>query len=224
MAPSRDEPTRDEPRRDETGRSWAGTTLADRRARRNEQLLEAGLELLGTEGSAAMTVRAVCRGARLTERYFYESFAGREELLLAVYGRVAGEAHRVLTDAVADALDEPRARAHAAVDAFVGLLVDDPRKGRVLLLEPLAEPVLSRRGGELLPSFAALVREQLDGSSSADAQVRMTSIAMVGALINLFVSYLDGTLAVSRKQLVDHCVTLLLGAYALHAPGVTDAS
>lgn len=208
----------------ERERTWSGSTLADRRATRRGQLLDAGLDLLGTGGSGALAVRAVCRRARLTERYFYESFGDREELLLAVYGRVADEAHRALAGAVAAAGPDPRARASAAVNAFVDLITDDPRKGRVLLLEPLADPVLSRRGGELLPAFAALVREQLGGASDADAEVRMTSIALVGALVHLFVGYLDGTLGVPRDRLVAHCVRLLVGAYALHRPQVTDAS
>ena len=39
---------------------------------------------MGTEGAAAATMRATCREAALTERYFYESFANRDELLVAV--------------------------------------------------------------------------------------------------------------------------------------------
>ncbi|MDT7804669.1 MAG: hypothetical protein QOI78_8102, partial [Actinomycetota bacterium] len=39
------------------GRTWAGTTLDDRKALRREQLVAAGLELLGTVGSAATSVR-----------------------------------------------------------------------------------------------------------------------------------------------------------------------
>lgn len=187
------------------------------------QLLEAGLELMSSGGSGKVAVRAVCREARLTERYFYENFGGREALLLAVYGWVADQARQVLSDAVASAPAEPEARARAAVDAFVGLILDDPRKGRVLLLEPLAEPVLSRRGAQSLPSFAALVREQL-GAASDEAGREMTSIALVGALTSLFSSYLDGALRVSRERLVGHCVTLLLGAHALHSGAVTKDS
>ena len=54
---------------------WAGTTLADRRADRRRRLLDVGLDLLGSRGSAAVSVRSVCRTAQLTDRYFYESFA-----------------------------------------------------------------------------------------------------------------------------------------------------
>ena len=71
-------------------RIWGGTTLATRRAARREKLVEVGLELLGTPGST-LSVRAACRSAQLTERYFYESFPDRDALVLAVYQQVADE-------------------------------------------------------------------------------------------------------------------------------------
>lgn len=195
-----------------SGRTWGGTTLTDRRAARRELLLETGLELLGGSGSAAVTVRAVCRTAKLTERYFYESFTDRDELVLAVYDRVAEQAQQALVDAVRDAGSTDRERAEAAVTAFVELIVDDPRKGRVLLLTPLTDPPLSRRGVELIPAFAGLIREQLPAATDVEER-EMTAIALVGALTNLFVSYLGGNLAVTRERLIDHCVRLLLVTY-----------
>jgi len=191
--------------------------LSDRRAARRQQLLDSGLELLGGGGSGAVSVRAVCRHARLTERYFYESFTDRAELIVAVHDMVVAEAHRVLVDAVATApTDDRRARAEAAVTAFVELIIDDPRKGHVLLLAPLADPALSRHGVERIPLFAALVRDEL--SDKVDEQDRaMTATALVGGLANLFTAYLDGTLDVGRERLVAHCVKLVLGIDALHA-------
>lgn len=198
-----------------TPRTWAGTTLTDRKATRRGQLLDAGLDLLGTSGSSAVTVRAVCRQAQLTERYFYESFADREELVLAVYERVGTEARTALVHAVSTTADSAAERAEAAVTAFVELIVDDPRKGRVLLLAPMTDLTLSRRGGELLPTFAALIRDQLPNKAD-EVDRQMTAVGLVGALTNLFIGYLDGTLQVSRQRLVSHCVRLLVRAEAAH--------
>ena len=191
------------------GRTWAGTTLDDRKAQRREQLVAAGLDLLGTEGSAAVSVRAVCRHAKLTERYFYESFTDREELVVAIYEHVGEQAKQVLVDAVRDA-PSPTRRAEDAVRAFVELIVDDPRRGRVLLLAPITDPALTRRGLHLLPAFAALVGEQLSRGDETERQ--LVSIGLVGALSNVFIACLDGSLRVSRERLVAHCVRLVLGA------------
>ncbi|HET6500919.1 MAG TPA: TetR family transcriptional regulator [Amycolatopsis sp.] len=198
--------------------TWAGTTLDDRRAVRRERLLDAGLDLLGTSGTAAVSVRAVCRRARLTERYFYENFADREGLVLAVYDRVAAQAHHALAEAAgprpaAEAIPETTAKAsaEAAVTAFVELLVDDPRKGRVLLLAPVTDPALSERGLALLPAFAALISEHLPARME-DAERALAATGLVGALTNLFTAYLGGALDVPRERLIAHCVALLTRA------------
>jgi AcrR family transcriptional regulator len=193
-----------------TTRGWAGTTLADRRADRRRKLLDVGLELLGTQGSSALTVRSVCRAAELTDRYFYESFADRDALLLAVYDQVAAEAGEVLVAAVASAdLGDFEAGARAAVDAFAELLTGDPRKGRVLLLEPLTDPTHGVRGVALSPAFAEIIRAQLGGDAIS---AQLTATALVGAMANLFIRWLDGSLPVGRDLLTDYCVRLLVAA------------
>ena len=70
-------------------RRYRGVSGDERRADRRRRLLEAGLQLLGTVGWEQTTMTAVCAEARLTERYFYESFRNREQLLLAVLDGIA---------------------------------------------------------------------------------------------------------------------------------------
>ena len=195
-------------------RSWAGTTLADRRAERRRRLLEAGLDLLGTQGAAAVTVRSVCREAKLTDRYFYENFEDRAELLLAVFDGVAGEAATALVTAAESRHGDLGAMANAAVEAFISFLTDDPRKGRVLLVEPLTDLTLGTRGVAIAPMFAQLIQAQV-GKPGSSVDASLTATAMVGALANLFIRWMDGSQDVTREHLADYCVRLLLNASAL---------
>lgn len=66
-------------------RIYAGESLTERKTRRYQQFLEAGLQLMGTIGYRATTVRLLCKETNLTDRYFYESFSNTEDLLIAVY-------------------------------------------------------------------------------------------------------------------------------------------
>ncbi|QBJ95396.1 TetR/AcrR family transcriptional regulator [Rhodococcus sp. ABRD24] len=193
-----------------TRRTWAGTGIEQRRAARRDALLAAGIELLGAQGGAAVGVRGVCRAAGLTERYFYESYADRDEFVRAVYEEVGRQAHDALVAAVAS-VDSGRERASAAVSAFVKLMVDHPARGRVLLLAPLTEPALGGHGLELAPAFVLLVHEQLSQITDADER-QMTAVGLVGALTSLFIGYLDGTVDTTRDRFVAHCVGLLVGA------------
>lgn len=90
-----------------------------RRDARRRRLLEVGFELLGGQRSAAVAVRSVCRHAKLIDRYFYQSFADPDELLVAVYDMVAEEARDVLVSAVA----KERMTATALIGALSYLFV-----------------------------------------------------------------------------------------------------
>lgn len=188
-------------------RRWAGVSLAARQDIRRGELLQAGVDLLGAPEGPAVSVRAVCRAARMTERYFYDSFTDRAQFVESVYRHVAEQARDALLLAVATA-DTPVERARAAVTAFTTLILDRPAMGRVLLIAPMTESALGGTGLETAPGFALLVQAQL--TSVPDPNERtLVATGMVGALASLFIGYLDGTITVSRERFVDHCVELL---------------
>jgi AcrR family transcriptional regulator len=196
-------------------RPYRGVSADDRRAVRRAQLIEAGLELLGERGWQGTTVRAVCAEAGLTERYFYESFAGRDELLAGIFDRVASEAADGVLRAVEAAPHDARAKARAAIAAFVEMLTDDPRRARAMLLESLSDAALRERRAEAIRGFARLVSDQAqsfyDDPIAAD-DAELTALALVGGLAELLVGWLDGTIEVPRERLVDHCTELFVAA------------
>src|SRR5579875_1767846 len=111
-------------------RRYRGLTAAERHRQRRELLLDAGLELFGTLGYAASSVRAISQQAGLNSRYFYESFADREALLIAVYERIVAAIAAATKDArtIAD-------QARWGLDANWAILTGDRRKARVLAIE-----------------------------------------------------------------------------------------
>ncbi|BBZ64365.1 TetR/AcrR family transcriptional regulator [Mycolicibacterium monacense] len=185
---------------------WSGVPLQDRQALRRDELVTAGVKLLGGEGGPALTVRAVCREAGLTERYFYESFVDRDEFVRAAYDDVCSRAMSALMTA-----ETPR----DAVERFVKLMVDDPTRGRVLLLAPASEPVLTQSGAAWMPNFIELVQHKLTRITDPAIQA-MVATGLIGALTALFTAYLDGRLSATREQFIDYCVDMLLSRVASH--------
>lgn len=141
------------------------------------------------------------RAAGLTERYFYTSFADRGEFVHAVYDDVCTTAMLTLMTA-----ETPR----DAVERFVALMVDDPTRGRVLLLAPAVEPVLTRSGAEWMPSVIDQLQHKL-ARITDPALAAMVATGLIGALTALFTAYLNGRLTVTREQFIDYCVEMLLG-------------
>jgi AcrR family transcriptional regulator len=180
--------------------------LEDRQTLRRDELVAAGVQLLGQESGPAVTVRAACRQAGLTERYFYESFADRDEFVRAVYDDVCSRAMSTLMSATT-----PR----EAVERFVALMVDDPVRGRVLLVAPAVEPVLVASGAEWMPNFIDLLQHKLTQIADPVRQ-KMIATGLIGGLTALFTAYLSGQLATTRDQFIDYCVEMLLSKAAKH--------
>jgi AcrR family transcriptional regulator len=198
-----------------TGR-YRGIPAAERRAERRERLLDAGLQILGSEGWQATTVRGVCEQARLNPRYFYESFSGLDELLVAVFDRIAAEAVDAVLQAVSEHPDDPAATARATIGAFVDLMTADPRKGRVAFVEAMGSEALMRRRLDTMQQFAELVAEYARETYGADAgdeeTAQLTAQMLVGGLTEALIAWLEGRLQVSRERLVEHCAALFIAA------------
>jgi hypothetical protein len=94
-------------------------------------------------------------------------------------------------------------------------MVDDPVRGRVLLIAPEREPVLTKSGAEWMPSFIELIQHKLTRITDSAVQA-MVATGLVGALTALFTAYLNGRLEATREQFIDYCVEMLLSRAASH--------
>ena len=125
-----------------SARPYGGVDAADRLAARRASLLEAGLSLLGADrpDAADLTVRKICRQAGVTARYFYESFADKDEFVAAVFDWVIADLAATTQAAVAAAPSEEQTRAGMA--NIVRTIGGDPRVGRLLFSAQPANAVL----------------------------------------------------------------------------------
>ena len=99
--------------------------------------------------------------------------------------------------------------ARDAVERFVALMVDDPARGRVLLLAPGSRTGADPSGAEWMPSFIELLQRKLTRITDPAVQA-MVATGLIGALTALFTAYLNGRLAATREQFIDYCVDMLL--------------
>jgi AcrR family transcriptional regulator len=200
----------------------------DRRAERRVLLLDATFELLGTSGWAGTTVRAVCRRARLNPRYFYESFADLDTLVVAVYDRLVAELRAEVRAAIDAAGDDLGDQMRAAVETTVRFVDEDRRRAQVLYVEALGCEALNRRRIETGYDVVAFVeRDAADrrGAPPAAEHIgRISAAVLVGGFSELLVAWLDGRIAVSRQQLIDDASALFValadaaGAIAARRP------
>lgn len=186
-------------------RRWTGIPPEDRRAHRRLLLLDAARELLGTAGWSGTTVRAVCQAARLNPRYFYESFADLDALVVALYDSLVAELGAEVEAAVAQAGPDPRDIIRATVESTVRFVDEDRRRGRVLYGEALGNEALNRRRIEAGFAVADLIAGQLD-----DKVHQVAATVVVGGFSELLMAWLDGRIDVSRRQLIDDAAALFV--------------
>lgn len=193
-------------------RLYGGVTGAGRKAERRAGLVEAGLELLGGAEGDRLTVRRVCQHAGLATRYFYESFADRDELVSAVYEHVVQTVATATLAAVETADPPPQAKIRTGLTQLVSAVAGDPRHGRVLFSVTLVDPLLARRRLESSRFFAQLLMGQAREVYGVPDSPALELVAqfIVGGLAQTLTAWLSGALPVSEAELVAECAELFI--------------
>jgi AcrR family transcriptional regulator len=179
----------------------------ERRAERRARLLDAGLELLGTGGWQATTVTAVSEQAGLIPRYFYESFGDRDALLVSVFDgiieEVTAEAFRLTEGHAPNILKTLR----AAAAAWVKVVADDPRKGRVAFAEALGSEALMRRRWEATHRYSRLLAGTVRAAHAVppgrEQALNVACKVAAGGQVEAMMCWLDGSLKTSAEGLIE---------------------
>jgi AcrR family transcriptional regulator len=145
---------------------------------RSRKLVDAAYELLEEDGLEGLTIRAVLKRTGLSRRAFYERFAGKDDLVLAVFEQTIRRAAAYLNELVL-ATPDPLGRLRAIVDAIVyGNIALNPAAGAA------AEPTSNRRA-------AALSREHLRLAESRPADLQAALRPLLDVIARQLASGMD---------------------------------
>lgn len=199
-------------------RTHRGRTLDERRAERRSALLDAGLELFGTNGYAATPIGELCRVSFVATRYFYEEYGDRESLLLELYETLVEQIKaRVLEVTEPPGPDHAFLAARARIAAFVHGVAADERAARVLLLES-GSPRLEARRLAAHREFARYVAQfavpYVEAGTVEPDDYELLALMFVGA-VNEVITHWVLSPPEERADL-DHVIDRLAEAY--HAP------
>ena len=185
-------------------RPYRGVSATDRRHQRRQRLIDAGLQLFGTRGIAAVGIVDVCAEAGLTKRYFYENFASIDALAEAVFEHVTGNLVAVVAPAIeVGAGRDPR----PALTVYTRALLSDPRVVRLLAVESQTGPLKKYRDGfptravELWFDFAA-------DDVPPPQDMRLKAYGFIGAAQQIGLAWLDGHLPLTIDEVIDQLVDM----------------
>jgi AcrR family transcriptional regulator len=170
------------------GRTYRGASPDQRRAERRERLIAAGIEVFGTTGYRAATVDQICAVAGLTKRYFYESFADSEALLLAAYARATDDLRGRVVAVATAAAPELTDMTRAGLEAFFGAIAEDQRVARLAFFEilgvsPAVDAAYRASTRRFVRTIRALAEPAFAGSDLPEPQRLTITTGIVGSVL-----------------------------------------
>jgi len=199
-------------------RRYGGMDAHERRAARRERLLDAGLDVFGSAGYTRSSIEGLCALAGVSTRHFYELFDGREALLTSVYERIVEEVAGAVYEATTTAPPHVAERSRAGLRAFIEPLMEDERKGRVVLIEVVGvSPALERRRRDVIRGFAAFTAQVFRdlvaaGDIPDQPLIELGTLMLVGAVNELLVDCMYRAERPPVEELVEASTRLYVGA------------
>ncbi|TDZ45108.1 hypothetical protein CCUG63695_00117 [Mycobacteroides franklinii] len=193
------------------GRSYSGLPADERLARRRQRLLEVGLDILGApDGLGDLTLRTVCQRSGLAQRYFYESFADKDEYAVAIFDWAVEGLASTIEAKVAAA--PPRLQVRAGITSVVRAVNADRRIGQLLYSPTQVNPLLVRRRFEATAMFVSLFAQHLRDWFRRDDQGNLPVLAhfIVGGVGQAVTAWLHRDVEVSEDELIEQLVDMLL--------------
>jgi AcrR family transcriptional regulator len=161
-------------------------------------------------------VRDICVEAKLTERYFYESFENLEQLFVAVYEAAVAHIRTAILGAVQImGAVEPRSRtvhdlAEATLRAYLETLRNEPRLARILLVDVLTVGSdVANQSRLAVQSFAELIKDLLielyPDFPKQDLDPNLIANGLVGSTVYLTMHWVFGGFREPLDQILKHC-------------------
>ena len=156
---------------------------------------------------------AICAEAGLTERYFYESFAHRDDALLAALDAVCEEIATRAQATLEESTGTPEERVHAMMAWFVDWMAHERDRGLVAVVQASATPRLRARRHELLGTFADLVAlesTRLYGEHAWPPDRARLRVVYIAGFAELVAAWLLGEVDLTADELVTTASDLFL--------------
>jgi AcrR family transcriptional regulator len=188
-------------------RPYRGIPQEERRAQRRMQLIGAGIAVYGERGYRQATVKAVCEAAGLTERYFYESFANSEELLIACFNAVTYAVLEQIMEGARQAGRARGARARAMLHAYFSALQREPRSARVFLVEIRG---VSRAVDKAFDSALRAIGEEVGRAVLAPGTPPdpLLQAGIVGGVIHIALHWIEDDYTPDIERVIDSALRL----------------
>lgn len=152
-------------------------------------------------------MRGVCARAGLSDRYFYESFADRDELLGTVWDQMRDETLEMLLAAISAVADrDALTQLRAALDAVVHHIAEEPSRAQIVFGDHAGSAVLEQRRRDTVQMATDLMiglarpylRDDVD-----ERALRANVLLGIGGFVELMLAWRDGLVEATTDEFVE---------------------
>ncbi|MDR0237111.1 TetR/AcrR family transcriptional regulator [Acinetobacter sp.] len=205
-------------------RQFKGMSLSERKLARREKLIEAGIEAYGTHGFFSVTVKDICNEAKLTERYFYESFKKSEELFQVIFLQLIEQLQQTVMQGVMQGAPEPKNMIKGGLTAIFTMLKNDPRVARIIYIDAMLVQELHNhatihetmsRFDRLIHSFVMLMMPHIERS---EQEISLVATGLNGYVTQIAVRWVMGGFKQSLEEIVSACEVVFVSLIDTFSP------
>ncbi|CAB1220132.1 TetR/AcrR family transcriptional regulator [Acinetobacter bouvetii] len=197
-------------------RQFKGLSLTERKQARREKLIEAGIEAYGTHGFFAVTVKDICNEAKLTERYFYESFKKSEDLFQTIFLKLIDQLQHNVMQAIMQASTDPKKMIEDGLTALLTTLKENPHMARIIYIDAMLVQELHNqatihetmtRFDRMIQAFVMLMMPHLDRS---EHEISLVATGLNGYVTQIAIRWVVNDFNQSMEDVLSSCSIVFL--------------
>lgn len=197
-------------------RQFKGMSLSERKQARRDKLIEAGIQAYGTQGFFSVTVKDICNEAKLTERYFYESFKKSEQLFQTIFLKLIDELQQNVMQAIMQASTDPEKMIDAGLTALLTTLKDNPQMARIIYIDAMLVQELHNqatiqetmlRFDRMIHAFVMLMMPQMNRS---EREIALVSTGLNGYVTQIAIRWVMSDFKSPLEDVLASCRLVFL--------------
>lgn len=200
-------------------RQFKGLSLSERKQQRREKLIEAGIEAYGTQGFFSVTVKDICNEAKLTERYFYESFKKSENLFQTIFLQLIDQLQQNVMQAIVQASTDPKKMIESGLTALLTTLKNDPRMARIIYIDAMLVQELHNQATihETMARFdqmiQAFVMLSMPHIKKTEDEISLVASGLNGYVTQIAIRWVMSGFKQSMEQVLSSCSIVFLSLF-----------
>ena len=197
-------------------RQFKGLSLSERKQARREKLIEAGIEAYGTHGFFSVTVKDICLEAKLTERYFYESFKKSEQLFQTIFLKLIDELQQNVMQAIMQASTDSKKMIEAGLTALLMTLKNNPRMARIIYIDAMLVQELHNQATihETMSRFDrmihAFVMLMMPNINKSEREISMIATGLNGYVTQIAIRWVMSGYKQPMEEVLSSCSAVFL--------------